>query len=479
MAVFELDQEPLEQAAQRACEIFVEIYRGLEGRRVDPGVDREELRRLFRGSLRDEGRGLLEALEEFREQIMPRSMATAHPLYLGLVNSSPFPAAALADLLISSLNNNCGAFHQSPAITTLEEEVVESFAQQLGLGSQTSGMVLPGGSFATLQGLAMARERHFPEWSSDGPRAVTGQPILYASAATHLSVAKDARMLGLGDSGVRAVPTLGRGAMDPQALADCIRRDRQSGGIPFAVAATIGTTGTGAVDPVAEIAELCRQHDLWLHVDACYGGAAALLDELRALFAGIQRADSVAIDPHKWFFVPITAALFFHRHGELDERTFSVPGTCYIPSGGETDAISRGIPTSRRSSALAVWMGLRAHGWDAVRVAVRRNIALTRLLEEHLGQSGFAILPDGQLSIGCARWEPEGWGEPSVDRLQVRIAEETVATGVAWFATVEHAGKKWLRFNMVNLHTREHHIHSLVGTLLTTARQLEGSGPGA
>ncbi len=472
MTSFEIDEEPLEQAAMRACEIFVDMYRGLEDRRVDPGIDREEVRRLFSGKLDDDGVGVLATLEEFRTQILPRSVATAHPLYLGLVNSSPFPAAALADLLISALNNNAGSFFQSPAITTLEEEVVRAFAARLGLGDGVSGMILPGGSFATMQGLAMARERAFPEWSSRGPQAVDGPPVVYSSSATHFSVAKDARMLGIGDAGVRAVPTTGRGAMNPRSLEDCIKKDLDSGAIPFAVAATIGTTGTGAIDPLNEIAKVCRRYDLWLHVDACYGGAAALIDELGWAFAGIDEADSVAVDPHKWFFIPIAAALLLHRHVELETTTFAVPGTCYIPTGGEPDPISRGIPTSRRSSALAVWMGLRAYGWDAVGIAVQRNIELTRLLEELLRQAGFSIVPDGRLSVACARWEPDGWDEPAVDRLQTDIAQAVVATGAAWFATVNFDGKTWLRFNMVNLHTRERHVHSLAATIEETARRL-------
>jgi len=472
MASFEIEDEPLEQAGRRACEIFAEIYRGLERRRVDPGIDREDLRRHFSNTIGDEGIGLLASLEEFREEVLPRSVATAHPLYLGLVNSSPLPAAALADLFISALNNNAGSYFQSPAITTIEEEVVRSFAELLRLGDGVSGMILPGGSFATMQGLAMAREWRFPEWSSVGPCAINRPPVVYSSEATHFSVAKDARMLGLGKGCVKAVPTTGRGAIDPSSLEECIARDRDAGSAPFAVTATIGTTGTGAIDPLDEIAELCRRHDLWLHVDACYGGAAALLDEFLGAFAGIDRADSVAIDPHKWFFIPITAGLLLHRHSELEEATFSVPGTCYIPTGGEPDAISRGIPTSRRSSSLAVWMGLRAHGFNAVRTAVRRNIELTRLLEDLLLRAGFTVLQDGRLSVGCARWEPDAWDESAIDRLQREIAEAIVASGDAWFATVSFEGKTWLRFNMVNLHTRERHIQSLAATLEKTARRL-------
>ena len=165
---FELEQEPLEEAAQRAAELFVEIFAGLEDRRVDPGVDHDELTDRFEGTLTDEGTGLLRTLDEFRSQVLPASMGTPHPLYLGLVNSSPFPAAALADLLVSSLNNNGGAFHQSPAMSAAEREVIRVFARLFGFAEPASGMLLPGGTFATLQALALARARYFPDWQELG-----------------------------------------------------------------------------------------------------------------------------------------------------------------------------------------------------------------------------------------------------------------------------------------------------------------------
>jgi len=469
---FDPDQEPLEEAARRALELFVEIYRGLESRRVDPGTGREELTRWASGRLGDEGVGLLRALEELAEWVVPQSMGTPHPLYLGLVNSSPLPAAALADLVVSALNNNGGAFHQSPAITVLEEDVVRRFIALFGLPETSSGMVLPGGTFATLQGLLLARTRHFPSWQTEGPGSLPGPPRLYTSQATHFSVAKSGRIMGLGSNSVVAIPITGRGALDVAALDERIAGDRREGAQPFAVAASLGTTGTGAIDPLDEIAELCRHHGLWLHVDACYGGAALLLDELRPLVRGIEKADSIAVDPHKWFFIPITAALVLNRHPEIEHATFAVGDTSYIPSPGRVDALFRGIPTSRRSSGLTVWMALRAHGWSAVRDAVRRNIELTRRLEQLLREGGFTVLPDGRLSVACARWEPEGRSRAETDRLQEKIAADVVASGRAWFSTVRHAGRTWLRFNMLNLYTGEHHVRALADQLLDTASRL-------
>jgi aromatic-L-amino-acid decarboxylase len=469
---FDLDREPLEEAAQRAAELFLEIHRGLEGRRVDPGVDPEALRGFFEHTLDDRGVGVLQTLSEFRDRVLPNSMGTAHPLYLGLVNSSPFPAAALADLLVSSLNNNGGAFHQSPAMSAAEQEVVRVFARLFRFPEPCSGMLLPGGTIATLQALALARARRFPAWQVHGPAAVKARPFLYTSQAAHFSVLRSAVTLGLGHDGVVALPGSGRGELDVTALAERVDRDRREGGSPFAVVATAGTTGTGAIDPLSSIADLCERESLWLHVDACYGGAAALLDELRSRLDGIERAHSIAVDPHKWFFIPITAALLLTRDAVLERDAFAVGDTSYIPRQQGGDAFLRGVPTSRRSSGLTVWMGLRAHGLSAVRNAVRRNIELTRLLERLLARGGFTVLPGGELSIACARWEGSADGPDGTDPLQPRIAAAVIESGEAWFSTTRHQDKTWLRFNLVNLHTRESHIRHLADLVIETARSV-------
>jgi aromatic-L-amino-acid decarboxylase len=463
---FDLSGEPLEEAARRAGELFVEIHRGLEQRPVAPAVDRGALLEQFAGTLGDDGVGLLAALGEFRERVLPASMGTPHPLYLGLVNSSPLPAAALADLLVSALNNNGGAFHQSPAMTACEAEVVRAFARLYDMPDGAEGMFLPGGTYATLQALVLARGRAI------GRRAPGPGLRVYASDAAHFSVARSAFVAGVGAEDVVSLPASGRGELDVGLLAEAIRRDRGDGKTPLAVVATAGTTGTGAVDRIAEVVDLCAAEDVWLHIDACYGGAIALLPELRDLLAGAGRAQSIAVDPHKWFFIPVTAALLLVGEAGLAARYFDTAQGSYIPGDGAVDAWRRGIPTTRRSSGLTVWMAIRAHGWRTIRDAVRRNIDLTRLLERLLAERGFTVLAGGKLSIACTRFEPPQGDPSSFDRLQEELARRVVATGKAWFSTVRHGGRTWLRFNLVNLHTREVHIRHLVDLLDETARGL-------
>jgi aromatic-L-amino-acid decarboxylase len=270
-----------------------------------------------------------------------------------------------------------------------------------------------------------------------------------------------------------SLPALGRGELPVELLAEAVRRDRRDGKTPIAVVATIGTTGTGAIDPIAALTDFCEAENLWLHVDGCYGGAIALLPELRDLIAGTERAQSIAVDPHKWFFIPVTAALLLVREPGLAKRFFDTGQGSYIPADGAVDAWRRGIPTTRRASGFTAWMAIRAHGWQAIRTAVRRNIELMRLLEKLLADRGFTILPDGALSIACARWEPPHLNDPLRDRLQEEIMHRVVASGKAWFSTVRHAGRTWLRFNLVNLHTREEHIRHLADLVGEAARAAE------
>ncbi len=465
----DLSRENLQKAAQRAAELYVQIFAELETRRVDPGVTREQMRQLFANSIPDEGIGLEPTLQQFEEQVLPHSMGTPHPLYFGLVNSSPLPAGPLADLLISSLNNNGGAFHQSPAISAIEREVVEEFGRFVGWGDETSGMILPGGTFANLQGLLLARQAHFPSWLKEGPTSLTGQPTIYQSDVTHFCNDRAGLVMGIGQQGIVRIPSRGRGSIDVGALERQILQDRDSGHLPFAVIANGGTTGTGAVDNINAIADVCQRHDLWLHVDACYGGGALLLKPGLPEFEGIQRADSIAIDPHKWFFIPMTAGLLLSRHPQLEIETFDIAAS-YIPGDGTVDPFRRGVPTSRRSSGLAIWMTLRAHGWRTIREAVERNIELSRYLEELLQQQGFRVLAGGQLSVACARWEPAGMEPANLDALQSNIALEVSKTGKAWFSTVKHSAEVWLRLNLVNIHTRKHHVEQLASLISETSR---------
>ncbi|MFK8115581.1 MAG: aspartate aminotransferase family protein [Rubripirellula sp.] len=466
----DLSREALLRASSRAAELYTEVYADLEQRAVSPAASREQMATLFADGIGEEGIGLDAALEEFAENVLPNCMGTPHPMYFGLVNSSPLPAGPLADLLVSALNNNGGSFHQSPAISAMENMVVAEFARLCGLEQNVSGMIVPGGTLANLHGLMLARQLHFPEWQEEGPTALKGRPLVYASDQAHFCNDRATRAIGIGKQGFVSIPSVGRGEIDVDALDERVQKDRQAGHLPFAVVANGGTTGTGAIDDLDAVAGVCQQHGLWMHVDACYGGGALLLDPPLANFAGIARADSIAIDPHKWFFIPMTAGLFLTKHDALALETFDIAAP-YIPNDGSIDAFRLGFPTSRRSSGLTVWMTLRAHGWRTIRESVARNITLIRLLESLLQEAGFRVLEAGQLSVACVRFEPAGMSKEQTDALQKRITKSIVDSGRSWFSNVTHGGVMWMRMNLVNIHTREHHVRDLVDLITKATKE--------
>lgn len=469
---FNLDELDLEGAARQFAELFVEIYRNLEDRPVSRRPPFDELMEHFRGSLSEDGEGIPRLMEQLRQVVLPTSMGIPHPLYMGLVNSSPLPAAALTDLIVSALNNNGGGFEQSPPMYAAEEEVIRAFSELFGYEpDESAGILLPGGSFAVLHGILLARTQHFPDWGTHGPWSLEGKPTLYVSEACHFSITRAAMAVGLGAESVIPIPVTGRGSMDVKVLDERIDEDRRSGRVPFCVAATAGTTGTGAIDPLNHLADLCQRERMWMHVDACYGGAAILVDELAPRFSGIERADSISVDPHKWFFIPMVAGLALTRHPEVETAAFDVTPS-YIPQTGVVDRYRRGFASSRRGSGLTVWAGLHAHGWGTVREAVRRNITLSRALENALSAAGFHVLGGGELSVVCARWEPDDWEDEALDDLQMEIASAVADTGLAWFGTVFHEHRRWLRFNLVNLYVTEAHVQKLVKLLSEVASRV-------
>lgn len=467
------DRDEFQLAGHRIIDLIAEYFDEIERRRVAPDVEFPKLLKEFAQSVSDEGIGLAAGVEELSD-VFAASMAMSHPLYLGLVNSSPLPQAVLGDLVVSALDNNGGASHQGPAGAAAEREVIRWMSAQLGY--EGDGMILPGGTHATLQGLQIAKFCRFPKWIEQGPHALNGCPRIYLSSATHFSSARAARVIGLGDDCIVPVADQGRGEMDPSALHAAIQEDVKQGRQPFAVVATGGTTGTGAIDSLRDIVPVCQQFNIWLHVDACYGGAAAMLESYRSLFAGLEQADSVAVDLHKWFFMPLTAGVLLTRHEQSARALFDVAAS-YIPASGDAEPYSRGLPTSRRATGLAAWFGLRTAGWNVVKEAIERNIRLTRDLERQLERRGFRVMPEGCLSIACARWEPAGWDAEASNQLQESIAEEVRRQGAAWFATTHCHGESWLRFNAVNLHTQQEHIDQLA-VLVADAAQRVAHGRG-
>ena len=315
-------------------------------------------------------------LERVVADVLPYASRTDHPGYFAFVPSFTTWPAALAELTAAAANPYCGAWMESAAASQIELEVIDWFRGWLGMPASTAGLLVTGGSAANLTALLVARE------AAGGP---ADDSVIYVSDQAHSSLARTARAMGLRSQQVRVLPTDDHWRLAPGTVAAAIRADRQAGLAPFAVCASGGSTNTGAVDPLGELADVCAGAGVWLHVDAAYGGFAALTPKGRAALAGIDRADSVTLDPHKWLFQPMECGSVLIRDGARLERTFAIHPD-YLDDNdsgdGEVNFADRGLQLSRGFRALKVWMSVQTFGLAAFRAAIQRNLDLAEFAED-------------------------------------------------------------------------------------------------
>jgi aromatic-L-amino-acid/L-tryptophan decarboxylase len=340
----------------------------------------------------------------------------------------------------------------------VELEVIDWFRSWLGLPAGTAGVLVSGGSAANLTALLVARE------AAGGPSA---DSVVYVSDQAHSSLARTARAMGLGPGQVRVLPTDDRWRLSPGTVAAAVRADRGAGRVPFALCASAGSTSTGAVDPLADLADVCTAEGLWLHVDAAYGGFAALTAQGRAALAGIERADSVTLDPHKWLFQPMECGCVLIRDGARLERTFAIHPD-YLDGDaarddGEVNFADRGLQLSRGFRALKVWVAVQTFGLAAFRACVQRGLDLARYAEELIqAQPGLTLMAPAALGIVCFRREWPGCDEAETERRGAALVEELERSGTALVSTTRLAGQHAVRLCILNPTTTAAHVREVI-----------------
>jgi glutamate/tyrosine decarboxylase-like PLP-dependent enzyme len=392
---------------------------------------------------------------------------TTHPRYFGLFNPTPTFPGVLGDALVAAFNPQLAVASHAPAAVAIERHVLAFLAGCLRLPGAT-GSFTSGGAEANLTAVLVALERHFPEATEQGLGAVAGQPTLYVSAEAHHSFVKAARMTGLGHAAVRSIPVTDDLTLDVQALRETITRDRDAGRQPFLAVATAGTTAAGVIDPLPEIADVCEQAGLDLHVDAAWAGAVSLSPRLRPLLDGIERADSVTLDAHKWLSAPMGAGVFLTPHGQELTRAFRVE-TNYMPSAEAADPYLMSAQWSRRFIGLKVFMGLAAVGHDGYAAQIEHDCRLGDQLRARLRDDGWQIVNRTPLPVVC--FVPGG-GEPgrSGDRL-ARIAQYVERSGAAWISVAQLAGHPSLRACITSHRTTPDDLDTLCDTLAAGRRE--------
>ncbi|PYJ54265.1 MAG: pyridoxal-dependent decarboxylase [Verrucomicrobia bacterium] len=410
-------------------------------------------------------------LRVFREDIIPFSRQNAHPRMFGYVQSPGTPIAAFADLLASTLNANLTVWRSAPAPVEVERLTIDWIRQILGFNAEAGGLFVSGGSMANLAALAAARQTK--DCSS-------GRLRIYASSETHFSIVKAAALLGIGRENVCHIAVDERFRIRTDDLVVKITADLEAGCVPLCVVANAGTVNTGAVDPLAEIREIANRFQLWMHVDGSYGALAILAKSARELFAGIERADSVALDPHKWLYLPVDVGCVIYRDPEIVHAAFAHEAEYTRIIGQEADEAfafwDYGPELSRRFRALKVWMLLKGVGVDALSEAIENNLACARHLESMVRASDdFEMAAPVELSIFCFRHMPAQLRNESpktIDAFNERLLVALQRDGSSYLSNATLGGRFALRGCVLNYRTTLHDIEILLDDLRRVAKSL-------
>jgi glutamate/tyrosine decarboxylase-like PLP-dependent enzyme len=455
-------------------QFMIEYFGDLRDRKVYRHTSSHEIRERLDIALPINGIDFDELLKVFRETIVPFSRQNAHPRMFGYVQSPGTPLAAFADLLASTLNANLTIWRSAPAPVELERLTIDWVRQILGFNAETGGLFVSGGSMANLIGIAMAR--HTKNDSS-------GRLRVYASSETHFSVAKAAALLGIGRENVRNIAVDERFRIRVDDLVAKITADIEAGYVPFCVVANAGTVNTGAVDPLAEIREVTDRFQLWMHVDGSYGALAILAPSARKLFAGMERADSIALDPHKWLYLPVDVGCVIYRDPEIARATFAHEAEYTRMFGEEADEAfvcwDYGPELSRRFRALKVWMLLKGVGLDLLGEAIESNLECTRYLESMVRASDdFEMAAPVELSIFCFRHVPvqlRNESPKAIDAFNERLLVALQRDGSSYLSNATLGGRLALRGCVLNYRTTLRDMEILLDDLRRVAKSLPTS----
>lgn len=494
---FDFDSETRRRLGYRLIDQIDSFYASLPDRKVQLPLEQRSYGQLHH-PLPENGEDPQKVLDELCREMVEKGFHVPSANYFGLMNPTPTYMGVLAEALVAGLNPQLATLARSQLASKIELETVRWIGERVGWPGDFNGTFTSGGNEANFSGLALALAAKFPDAVEEGVAAIGRQPVLYASAESHHSLDKSAGLLGIGRKALRRVAVNPAAQLDPGKLEQAIAEDLAAGRKPFCVVATAGTTNSGTVDDIVAVSSICRRHQLWLHVDGAYGGVAIFSDRHRALVNGIERADSLTIDPHKWMAMPFAAGVILTCHPEILQRAFSVSAP-YMPkaAGAQSPDNSR-ISTqwTRRMNSLKLWLTLRVHGRQAYEELIDRQLRLAHSFAEWVTASEdfeLAVPPTLPIvtfrlrSMEDGRHRPsqlERAGRPSstsppASRTSQQLAadhdwivEEVTRDGSRWISETKVRGESVLRMMVISYLTEERHLQSLESALTIAAKQL-------
>jgi aromatic-L-amino-acid/L-tryptophan decarboxylase len=428
---------------------------------VTPPVAPGDVRRRLPASPPDAGEPFGSLFDDFRELIVPGMTHWNHPGWFAYFPGNNSAPSVLGEMLTATIGAQCMSWVTSPAATELEQVVMDWLRQMVALPAEFVGSIQDTASTATLVALLSARER--ASVGATGIQGMSGGPGLtvYASREAHSSVDKGVKLAGYGLERLRRIPTDATFAMDPAVLELEIERDLAAGMRPACVVASVGTTSSTAVDPVAEIAMICQRYGVWLHVDAAYAGSAAIVPELRGRFEGWERADSIVLNPHKWLLTNFDCTAYYVRDRDALLSAFSVTPE-YLRTAHDDQVVNYrdwGIQLGRRFRALKLWFVIRSYGVEGLQAVIRRHVALAGELASWVDAAPdferMAPVPFGLVSF---RYRPAGASEEELDRVNQRLLEAVNATGRVFMTHTRLAGRYTIRLVIGQRATERTHV---------------------
>jgi glutamate/tyrosine decarboxylase-like PLP-dependent enzyme len=453
------DQRALQEAGLTA--LLAGVDERVAAGPVTPSIDLENFKAELAGFDFETPRALADVLGWTVGRLETGLVHLNHPRYLGLFNPAPSFPSQCADRIAAVFNPQLASTATSPAAVELEAHVIREVARRTGLGASATGHFTSGGSEANATAVICALTRATPEFAAAGTRAFAGQPVFYISADSHLAWIKIAHQSGIGRNGARLVATDGSGRMCMQALQAAIRADREAGNVPFLVVATAGTTNAGMIDPLDACAEIARQENLWFHADAAWGGGAIASEWLRSRLAGIERADSVTIDAHKWFATTMGCGMFVTPHTRILSDAFNV-ATTFMPSHvPERDPYVTTLQWSRRFLGLRLFLSLAAAGWAGHGAHAEHSVRLIEQLNDALADRGWTIV-NGRETLAVSCFLP-----PPGSRPVQQIVAAVLRSGAAWLSVAKFEHTAVIRACVTHGETSQDDIEQVVSALET------------
>ncbi|MFQ5526643.1 MAG: pyridoxal phosphate-dependent decarboxylase family protein [Thermoanaerobaculia bacterium] len=461
--------DEFENALRRTAQKLSDYLGGVERFPVLPKLEPGEIGRALPDEPPRAGESLDSILDDYERLIEPNVTHWNHPGFMAYFAISGSGPGVIGEALAAGLNVNAMKWQSSPAATELELKVCDWLRQMIDLPETFRGHINDTASTSTLLALAAARHRRIPAVRELGISAA-GDMCVYASEQAHSSVDKGAMVLGFGLDNVRHIAVNERFELRPEALADAIESDLEAGKIPLAVVATIGTTSTTSVDPVEAIAAVCGRHGLWLHIDAAYAGSAAICEEMRPLFRGWERADSIVVNPHKWLFTPVDCSVLYVRDLSGWHDAFSLVPAYLRSSEGGVDLMDLGFQLGRRFRALKLWMVIRAFGVEGLAERIRSHCAMARELAAWIDDSpDFERVAAVPFSTVCFRALAAGATPEEEDQLNEQLMRRLADEGSVFVTQTQLRGRFVLRAAIGNIKTGREHVQRLWRLLVRSA----------